>query len=56
MPETPRQYPVQCDKCKEEKGFPFQVRTLVDPSGAIEIRLRCRGCGHEWARVILSDD
>ena len=56
MPETTRQYPAECGSCKEEKGFPFQVRTLNDRPGQIEIRLRCRNCGHEWAQVISTSD
>jgi DNA-directed RNA polymerase subunit M/transcription elongation factor TFIIS len=51
---TTRQYPVPCPKCDESKGYPYQVRTMSDHSGAIEIRLRCRDCNHEWIEVTPS--
>ena len=56
MPDTSRQYPAECGSCKEDKGFPFLVRTLSDRPGHIEIKLRCRACGHEWAQIISTDD
>ena len=56
MPNTSRQYPAQCGSCKEDKGFPFLVRTLSDQPGHLEIKLRCRACGHEWAQVISTND
>lgn len=56
MSATPRQYPVPCAKCTEEKGFPYQVRTLSEKPGHIEVKLRCRDCGHEWVEVVSSGD
>jgi hypothetical protein len=50
--DSPRQYPVSCPSCAESKGFPFQVRTLPDQHGAIEVSLRCRDCNHEWIEII----
>jgi hypothetical protein len=32
------------------------VRTLNEKPGHIEIKLRCRDCGHEWAKVVSSRD
>lgn len=56
MSNKARQYPAECGSCKEEKGFPVLVRTLSDQPGHIEIKLRCRNCGHEWAQVISTND
>jgi hypothetical protein len=56
MAEAQRQYPVPCQKCQKVNGFPFQVRTLTDSPGQIEIKLRCRDCGHEWSEVVTSRD
>jgi DNA-directed RNA polymerase subunit M/transcription elongation factor TFIIS len=56
MSETIRQYPVRCVRCKEEKGLPFLVRTVSGQPSQIEIKLRCRDCGHEWAQVIATDN
>jgi hypothetical protein len=47
-----REYPVPCPSCDESKGFPFQVRTVTLPPGAVEVRLRCRDCSHEWVEVV----
>jgi hypothetical protein len=47
-----QQYPVQCVNCSVDKGFPFLVRTIIEKPGHIEIKLRCRDCGHEWAKVV----
>lgn len=54
--DVARQYPVPCQKCDEVKGFPYQVRTMNDQPGAIEVKLRCRECNHEWVEVISSRD
>ena len=56
MSETTRQYPARCVRCHEEKGFPILVRTISGRPGQIEIKLRCRDCGHEWAQIISSND
>ena len=52
---SPRQYPIPCPSCEEEKGFPYQVRTLTDQPGSIEVTLRCRDCQHEWVEIIDSN-
>ena len=51
-PELPKQYPVACPCCDELKGYPFQVRTLSDQPGSIEISLRCRECNNEWITIV----
>ena len=51
-----RQYPVACPQCAETKGFPYQVRTVSDQPGSIEVKLRCRDCSHEWVELIASHD
>jgi ribosomal protein S27E len=50
------QYPVVCPICDEIKGFPYQVRTLTDQRGSIEVKLRCRDCLHEWVEIVASRD
>ena len=52
MPDSSNQYPVACPNCDEIKGYPFQVRTLSDQPGSIEVKLRCRDCSHEWIEVV----
>ena len=52
---SPRQYPVACRECHQIKGFPYQVRTVTG-TGSIEVKLRCRDCGHEWVEVERGDD
>lgn len=47
-----RQYPVVCPSCDETKGYPYQVRTMSDQPGSIEIKLRCRDCNHEWIEIV----
>ena len=54
MSEPQRQYPVICQKCQKETGFPFQVRTLSEQPGHIEIKIRCRECATEWIEVVSS--
>jgi hypothetical protein len=54
-PDVSRQYPVHCPTCNEVKGFPYQVRTISDQPGSIEVKLRCRDCNHEWVKVVASD-
>jgi hypothetical protein len=49
-----RQYPVACPSCDEAKGYPYQVRTLTDQPGSIEVKLRCRDCTHEWVEIVPS--
>jgi hypothetical protein len=56
MSETTRQYPIHCASCDEQKGFPILVRTISGQPRQIEIKLRCRDCGHEWLQIISSDD
>ena len=51
-----RHYPAVCPKCDCEKGFPYQVRTLTDKSGAIEVKMRCRECAHEWVELIVNNE
>jgi DNA-directed RNA polymerase subunit M/transcription elongation factor TFIIS len=51
-PESPKQYPVACPCCQEEKGYPFQARTLSEQPGSIEVSLRCRECSHEWITIV----
>ena len=51
---TSREYPVACPSCEETKGFPYQVRTVTDRPGAIEVKLRCRDCSHEWVEIVTS--
>jgi DNA-directed RNA polymerase subunit M/transcription elongation factor TFIIS len=53
--DSQRQYPVACPSCDAVKGYPYQVRTLNDHSGSIEVRLRCRDCQHEWIEIVSSD-
>ncbi len=58
MPATPsaaRHYPVTCPTCDVPGGYPYQVRTLPDQPGSIEVRLRCRDCSHEWVEVVKSE-
>ncbi len=52
--DVPRQYPIACPSCDEVKGFPYQVRTMTDHTGSIEVRLRCRDCHHEWVEVVAN--
>ena len=54
--DASRQYPVACPICDEVKGFPYQVRTLTDQPGSIEVKLRCRDCHHEWVEIVSSRD
>jgi DNA-directed RNA polymerase subunit M/transcription elongation factor TFIIS len=56
MPEMPRQYPVICPKCSQDRGYPFQVQTIAARANQIEVRLRCRDCSHEWVEVVSSKD
>ena len=56
MSDTQRQYPAPCPICNGDRGFPYQVRTLIERPGHIEIKLRCRDCGHEWADVVPHRD
>ncbi len=51
-PDSSNHYPVACPSCDEIKGYPFQVRTLSDRPGSIEVKLRCRECRHEWVEVV----
>ena len=53
--DSQRQYPVVCPSCDEVKGYPYQVRTLNDQAGSIEVKLRCRDCHHEWIEIVSSD-
>jgi len=53
---SPRQYPAVCPKCDEQKGYPYQVRTMTDRPGAIEVRLACRECDHHWVEVVVNSD
>jgi DNA-directed RNA polymerase subunit M/transcription elongation factor TFIIS len=53
---SPKNYPVVCPICDGDKGYPYQVRTLTDQPGSIEVRLRCRDCNHEWVEVTPSPD
>jgi DNA-directed RNA polymerase subunit M/transcription elongation factor TFIIS len=55
MPDTSRQYPAACGSCKEEMAFPVLVRTVSQQPGHLEIKLRCRKCGHEWEQVISTN-
>jgi hypothetical protein len=52
--DASNRYPVACPSCDEIKGYPFQVRTLSDQPGSIEVKLRCRDCHHEWVEVVVS--
>ena len=54
--DASKQYPVACPICDQVKGFPYQVRTLTDQPGSIEVKLRCRDCHHEWVEVVSSRD
>ena len=38
------------------KGYPYQVRTMSAQPGAIEVKLRCRDCNHEWVEIVSSND
>jgi len=51
-----RQYPVDCPECDHKKGYPYQVRTMTEHRGSIEVKLRCRDCNHEWVEVIDNTD
>ena len=55
-PNSTRQYPVICPTCTELKGYPYQVRTVTDHPGEIEVKLRCRDCGHEWVELFTSSE
>ena len=55
MTHATRTYPTVCPKCHQEKGFPFQVRTVNGKPGYIEIKLRCRECQHEWQQEITNN-
>ena len=52
--DSAREYPAVCPSCDEAKGFPYQVRTMNDRPGAIEVRLRCRDCSHEWVEIVTN--
>ena len=52
--DSARQYPIACPLCDEVKGYPYQVRTISDRQGSIEVKLRCRQCHHEWAEIVES--
>lgn len=54
--DSSREYPLACPSCKEVKGFPYQVRTLTDQPGSIEVKLRCRACQHDWVEIVPSHD
>lgn len=54
--EASRQYPVVCPLCDEVKGYPYQVRTISNQPGSIEVKLRCRECHHEWLEIVTSSD
>jgi len=54
--DSSKQYPAVCPLCEELKGYPYEVRTLCDKPGSIEVKLRCRDCNHEWAVVVVSCD
>ena len=56
MADTTPQYPTRCVSCESQKGYPFQVRTLSDKPGHIEVHLRCRACGHEWVEIIANKE
>jgi len=56
MSDSPRQYPVACPICREDKGFPVKVRTLTERPGHIEVKVRCRDCNHEWVEISSSRD
>ena len=56
MSEMQRQYPVNCPKCNQDRGYPFQVQTVAARTGMIEVKLRCRDCSHEWVEVVASKD
>jgi hypothetical protein len=52
--DASRQYPVVCPSCDAGKGYPYHVRTVTELPGSVEVRLRCRDCGHEWLEVTPS--
>ncbi len=54
--DSTRQYPVACLSCAQPKGYPYQVKTLADQPGAVEVNVRCRDCQHEWVEVVTSHD
>jgi len=54
--DSARKYPVACPGCAETKGYPYLVRTVTDQSGAIEVKLRCRECGHEWVEIVANSN
>jgi len=54
--DASRQYPVVCPSCDEVKGYPYQVRTISEQPGSIEVKLRCRDCQHEWVEVVSNRD
>jgi DNA-directed RNA polymerase subunit M/transcription elongation factor TFIIS len=56
LPSNQRQYPIVCPQCHEVKGYPYQVQTITDHSGSIEVRLRCRECNHEWVELVASTE
>jgi hypothetical protein len=51
-----REYPVACPECDQLKGYPYQVRTMTEQRGSIDVKLRCRECSHEWVEVIDNTD
>ena len=56
MSDATRQYPTVCVVCEKAKGYPHQARTLSDKPGHLEVRLRCRDCGHEWVQIIVNNE
>jgi len=51
-----REYPAPCPSCADGKGYPYQVKTLNDHSGSIEVKLRCRDCHHEWVELVTGHE
>jgi DNA-directed RNA polymerase subunit M/transcription elongation factor TFIIS len=50
MPNTiadGQHFPMPCPSCHQNQAIPFMAGTQLE-SGAIEVAMRCRNCGHEW--------
>jgi uncharacterized Zn finger protein len=47
----PPSFPINCPQCSMSSAMPCEAETVLD-RGAIELKLRCRVCGHEWQSKI----
>jgi hypothetical protein len=47
-PSDPYEFPLACPDCKALSGVPYLAGTTLR-GGAIEVGMRCNGCGHVWS-------